>query len=138
MQAIRSCDNCGASASQNAERCRECGSMLPNVNSDSLGLTTWWQWFIGLDGRVNRGGFLVRETLVFVLAILATAVAVSFSVFVVTWGLILVFIAIHVSSLVRRFHDRGMSGWSVLPYVCELKIVGTLPLRTVKLILINF
>ena len=84
------------------------------------------KWLVGLDGRINRSGFLLREIialiLIFIFPVLAFSVLpaendsmlIGLSVVIIGWGGVLAGIAIHISSLVRRFHDRGKSGWLLL------------------------
>jgi uncharacterized membrane protein YhaH (DUF805 family) len=84
------------------------------------------KWLVGLDGRINRSGFLLREIialiLIFIFPVLAFSVLpadndsmlIGLSVVIIGWGGVLAGIAIHISSLVRRFHDRGKSGWMLL------------------------
>jgi uncharacterized membrane protein YhaH (DUF805 family) len=125
-QTIRLCDNCEASAGPLDLICRQCGKRLPTeLPSVEFDLKKW-KWFVGLDGRINRGGFLLREIIalisIFVLPLLAYTVLpanndsifIGIVVLIISWGGILVGIIIHVSSVVRRFHDRSKSGWMLL------------------------
>ncbi len=111
MQSLRFCEKCGASAAQEAVFCSQCGNTLPAAHFESAEKATGWRWFFGFSGRVNRRGFLVRELIVVGLSVFATAIAFTSlgSVAVVD---VIIAIGIHVSSVVRRFHDQGKSGWS--------------------------
>jgi uncharacterized membrane protein YhaH (DUF805 family) len=128
---LRICTQCTAEVHHYGDRCRECGNAL----SSALSRLSWWRWLVGVDGRVNRKGFLVRELIAFGLLVLATVLLSSWpvgsdgtvesNVFrVLYFGLVLSSIAIHISSLVRRFHDRGHDGsWVLLLFVPILGFV---------------
>ena len=138
-QNIRLCDNCESRAGPFDVTCHKCGNFLPNLFSVLDGEVTkwwkWWKWFVGLDGRINRKGFILRGLIalvsIFILPVLYIAILqtnndsiqrlshevtvfLSILLFTISWGGILAGIGIHISSLVRRFHDRGKSGWMVL------------------------
>jgi uncharacterized membrane protein YhaH (DUF805 family) len=115
MQSIKICEACGTSSARQAEICSWCGSALPTATRELVEKATGWRWFVGLDGRVNRGGFFVRELIV--IGLIATVVVIAGSVPGAISGwvsivLLVTMVAIQVSSIVRRFHDKGKSGYS--------------------------
>ena len=116
---LRTCERCHASAGSGDDNCRQCGAALPHRSNEFLiPSVSWWKWFVGLDGRLNRGGFLLREVSALILLIgpmlivLAISDGDSIGVFfsILYLAGILLGVGVHISALVRRFHDRDKSG----------------------------
>lgn len=120
---IRFCDHCEASANDTDINCRQCGSVLPPSSYDSVeqvNSINWWKWIIGFDGRINRSGLIVRVLILWGSILGPSAMMQSDSEFMASIG-VLAFLAalvlgfpMYMCGLVRRFHDRGKSGWSLL------------------------
>lgn len=77
----------------------------------------WGHLLFGFDGRINRAQFWAGATLVF--GLVFASVAVGFAarnIFI--WGFIaivnLMTIYIGLAVSIKRWHDRGKSGWWVL------------------------
>tara|TARA_B100000029_G_scaffold352328_1_gene344843 strand:- start:199 stop:660 length:462 start_codon:yes stop_codon:yes gene_type:complete len=115
MQAIKFCGNCGASASPDADYCRSCGNQLPETDLSVEEKVNLVGWFIGFQGRVNRRGFLLREIIAFSLVFFnMMSLSLAFSWGILGLAVMLVAVAVHISAIVRRFHDKGQSGWAIL------------------------
>ena len=76
---------------------------------------------LGFDGRVNRGGFLLREIISFALMTpylsqLGLAHPNGF-LLLAAWVLFLAGFVVHMSACARRAHDFGWSGWTCLVFV---------------------
>ena len=122
MQAIKFCGNCGASVSPDADYCRSCGNQLPETDLSVEEKVNLVGWFIGFQGRVNRQGFLLREIIAFSLVLFGDLIDLIYVVdlsLAFLWGILglavmLVGTAVHISAIVRRFHDKRQSGWAIL------------------------
>tara|TARA_A100001037_G_scaffold259056_1_gene246628 strand:+ start:1072 stop:1554 length:483 start_codon:yes stop_codon:yes gene_type:complete len=122
MQAIKFCGNCGASASPDADYCRSCGNQLPETDLSVEEKVNLVGWFIGFQGRVNRRGFLLREIIAFSLVfftelielIYLVGLSLAFLWAILGLAVMLLGVAVHISAIVRRFHDKGKSGWALL------------------------
>ncbi len=115
MQAIKFCANCGASTSPDADYCRSCGNQLPETDLSVEEKVNLVGWFIGFQGRVNRRGFLLREIIAFSLVFFnMVSLSLAFSWGILGLAVMLVAVAVHISAIVRRFHDKGQSGWAIL------------------------
>ncbi len=97
----------------------------------------WWKWIIGFDGRINRSGLWVRfllswiSWLVGIVLLRALTPEPSTDTFNFLVGLVfglhfLVGTPMFICGLVRRFHDRGKSGWSVLLLLIPIWNLGVL------------
>ena len=129
---IRFCDHCEASANDTDIHCGQCGSVLPPSSYESgepVKSINWWKWLIGFDGRINRSGLWVR-TVIYWIAVVGVNVISAATEDFTTGGLLMILIsslatiaAVVLSipmlfcGVVRRFHDRGKSGWSVLLFL---------------------
>ena len=120
---IRFCGHCEASANEVDKNCRQCGSVLPAGSDETIGSGKsmfWVKWLIGFDGRINRSGLIVRVVVLWVWILAPTAMMESGSDFLAFIGLLTFLSALvlgfpmYICGLVRRFHDRGKSGWSLL------------------------
>ena len=122
MQAIKFCGNCGASASPDANYCRSCGNQLPETDLSVEKKVNLVGWCIGFQGRVNRRGFLLREIIAFSLffftelieLIYLVGLSLAFLWAILGLAVMLLGVAVHISAIVRRFHDKGKSGWALL------------------------
>ena len=81
----------------------------------------WWKWFIGFDGRINRSGLIVRVLIYPVLAFVSARISENFDgelILFISWLFLLLAhvlgIPACICGLVRRFHDKGESGWRAL------------------------
>jgi len=74
-----------------------------------------FQQLVGVDGRISRLGFLIRQVVVYMAALVAVGFVVSGLEILIVAGLVLYIAALVVSfcSTIRRFHDFGWSGWMV-------------------------
>ncbi len=121
---IRFCDYCEESVDGNDRFCRQCGSVLtPNSykSVEPVNSIHWWEWIIGFDGRINRIGMIERA---FILGFLEIATiglwaihdggSMTFIVLLALVASLVLAIPMYYCGAVRRFHDRGKSGWSVL------------------------
>ncbi len=119
MRSIKLCENCGSSASEGAIACSQCGQQLP-LRDAAIEKVAPWQWLIGFSGRVNRIGFLVREIAGLIL-IYGIGLPLALSAPILGLVVMALGVVIHISATVRRFHDRGQSGWSffllVIPFL---------------------
>ena len=80
----------------------------------------WWKWIIGFDGRINRSGLIVRVLIFLMSSFVSRTLRENFDgelIMYIAWVFSLGFvfgIPMCICGLVRRFHDRGKSGWRVL------------------------
>ena len=119
---IRICSHCESSANNTDIHCRQCGTVLPASSYESaeqVNSKNWWKWLIGFDGRINRFGLIVRWL------IYATTFLVFVFIGLVIWddeylGVYIGYLAgipIFLCGAIRRYHDRGKSGWWVLALI---------------------
>lgn len=77
-----------------------------------------WGWYLfGFEGRINRGKFWLGWAVLYAFFIIAWAIAAAIgSAFVWTLVAILSLVAIWpgLAIQIKRWHDRGKSGWWVL------------------------
>ena len=120
-RASKHCVACAESIAASAEFCPRCGHTQATT---PVKPATGWRWLYGLDGRVNGGGFLLREFYSFGLGftafVLLFAVPDGFSLLM--FPLFIAALAAHVSACVRRAHDFGSSGWACL--ILLVPIIG--------------
>ncbi len=74
------------------------------------------KWWFGLDGRINRRGYWLRWVLSIAIYIASALIMAEGSGAAVSAGFGLWIIAafLNFTSVVRRIHDRGSSGWLLL------------------------
>jgi uncharacterized membrane protein YhaH (DUF805 family) len=110
------CPNCGANVSVDNTSCWKCSNAMPSGLSVTRKQANGLRSILGFDGRLNRGGFLIREafSLIFVVAALFGLASPEPGLF---WLFVAMHYAITISASVRRLHDAGQSGWVALIYV---------------------
>jgi uncharacterized membrane protein YhaH (DUF805 family) len=110
------CPNCSSNVSTNNTSCWKCGTVMTSDQSVIIRKANGLRSLFGFDGRLNRGGFLLREAI----SLVSVLVGI-FTLLTPNPELIWVFIALHyvitVCASVRRLHDAGQSGWVALLYV---------------------
>jgi uncharacterized membrane protein YhaH (DUF805 family) len=106
-------------------------SKLPNSYEpvEPVNSINWWKWFIGFDGRINRSGLIVRVLIFPMLSFVSTRIEMlrifwAFDgeaktlILFISWLFILLALVLGIPAcicgLVRRFHDKGESGWRAL------------------------
>ena len=112
----RYCGACGESIAASAEFCPRCG----RAQATTVETATGWRWLYGLDGRVNRRGFLLREVISIALMSPGFALGLANSnefLLLVFGAMYLAGLVGHVSACVRRAHDFGWSGWTCLVFL---------------------
>ena len=115
--ASKHCVACAESIAASAEFCPRCGHTQATT---PVKPATGWRWLYGLDGRVNRGGFLLREVISLGLLVVGYAVLFAGSSGLAVLVFLVLFIpafAGHVCACVRRAHDLGWSGWTYLIFL---------------------
>ena len=118
---IRFCDHCEASANDTDINCGQCGTVLPPNSYESIESGNWWKWLIGFEGRINLSGLIVRYLIYFILIIVGSGISgnvdgglMAFIGWLALLSTLVLGIPMNICGLVRRFHDRGKSGWSLL------------------------
>ncbi len=87
----------------------------------------WGHLLFGFSGRINRVGFWAGMVLVY--AVIFSTVMIGFAVNQpVMWGIVsivnLVTISMWVAISIKRWHDRGKSGWWIL--IVFVPVIGYL------------
>ena len=110
------CGTCGSILSTD-RTCEACQGHFKWKDDErtSMKLVETLQQLIGCDGRITRGGFLVRVAPTFVLYILGVTalrsdVTDSTPLFIATLLLTIAAFLVYFSALIRRLHDCGWGG----------------------------
>ncbi len=117
MVGVISCPSCNSNVSIANTSCWKCGHAFATSDRQiAYQKANGFGWIFGLNGRLNRKGFLLQEGISFIFLVASWIMAITIPSAQVGffWLGLAVYIAIHVCASVRRLHDYDQSGWVAL------------------------